>query len=176
MKAIAFLPKLDYNTTGSINRHWGFGKLSLEQKPLVLLVDDAEEICSLVQAILRHDYEVDTCNDGGAAIERLTTRRYSVLLLDLRMPGVDGFTVLEHLRDHQPEMLGRVLVVTANLRPRDLSRARGFGVHGVIAKPFDVDQFREAVRGCAAEGSSTSLHSMLIPPALLIMLADLFQH
>ncbi len=145
------------------------------EKPLVLLADDNEATCTLITALLQRDFEVDTANDGHEAIEKLKRRQYAALLLDLLMPLVDGYGVLDHLQSNNPGMLSRVLVVTAAVSPREMRRVRGYPVFGVIAKPFEVDAFQAAVRHCAGIDADPSLRGPLLSGGMLLLIADLLR-
>ena len=79
-----------------------------------LVVDDDDPIrIMLAKVIERENLAVDTARDGAEAIARIDAGSYNVILLDLMMPKVDGFAVLDHLRRHHPEKLGRTIVVSA---------------------------------------------------------------
>ena len=152
--------------------------MSRVEKPHVLLADDNEATCILITALLQREFVVEIAHDGRATIDKLTTRRYAALLLDLRMPQMDGFTVLEHLRDTQPEMLPNTLVVTAALTERDLARARSFPICELIGKPFDIDHFLTAVRRCAGvEGpEGARLGNVLVSSgSMILLIADLLR-
>jgi CheY-like chemotaxis protein len=104
----------------------------------VLIVEDDPPLRGLLQTLLRHAGErnVMTCADGAEAIALLAKRSFDVILLDLMMPGTDGLAVVEFLREHRPEQLRVVLVMTA--ATDDITeRLDPTVVHGVIAKPFD---------------------------------------
>ena len=145
------------------------------EKPLVLLADDNEATCTLITALLHRDFGVDVANDGHEAIEKLKSRRYAAILLDLLMPFADGYAVLDHLQRENPEMLGRVLVVTASVSPRQMERVRRYPVYGVIAKPFDVDSLQSAVRDCARVDDGPSSGGPMLASGMLLMLADLLR-
>ena len=145
------------------------------EKPLVLLADDNEATCTLITALLRRDFGVEVANDGREAIEKLKRRQYAVILLDLLMPVVDGYAVLDHLQRESPETLARVIVVTASLSTREMDRVRGYSVCGVLAKPFEVDALLASVRECAGLGSDPSLRGPLLAGGMLLMLADLLR-
>jgi CheY-like chemotaxis protein len=117
-------------------------------KPFVLIVDDNDATCTLVSAILHRDFLVDVAGDGAEAVEKLKTKDYSAILLDIRMPVLDGYGVLEFITANRPELLPNTLVVTAALSPRELERVHAFNVCGVIAKPFEVETLLSAVRQC----------------------------
>ncbi len=65
----------------------------------ILVVDDEEDVQVLVSRILKDaGYEVDRASDGGEAIERFRANRPDLIVLDLMMPGIDGWGVLQHLK------------------------------------------------------------------------------
>jgi len=114
----------------------------------VLVVDDDEHIRVLEAKILeKRGYRVDQAEDGAAAIARVDADGYSALVLDLQMPRVSGFDVIEHLMRNQPEMLRRTVVATAF--PRQADAAGLHDVCKVIIKPFDIDELIAAVTSCA---------------------------
>lgn len=106
----------------------------------VLIVDDDPPLRGLLRTLLRHAGErnVVTCANGAEAIELLTGRSFDVILLDLMMPGTDGLAVVEFLREHRPDQLRVVLVMTA-ATDEITGRLDPAVVHGVIPKPFDND-------------------------------------
>src|SRR5436305_7388639 len=111
--------------------------MSTVEKPFVLLIDDNEATCTLITAVLHRDFTVDVAGDGNEAIEKLRTNHYAAILLDLRMPQADGFTVLEFLEEHAPRSLRSVVIVTAALSPAEVARAKAFNVCTIVSKPFD---------------------------------------
>jgi len=150
--------------------------MSRVDKPSVLVVDDNEATCTLITALLQRDYDVQTSSQGDDAIERLRTRRYAALLLDLRMPQSDGFAVLDFLQEHQPRMLPHVLVVTASLSPAELERARAYGVCGIVTKPFDIDTLLAAVKECTSPDEGSALGPVLCSSGpVIFLLADLLR-
>jgi len=141
--------------------------------PNVLLVDDNEETCTLVKALLRREFFVETAHEGAEAIEHLRTKSYAAVLLDLRMSNIDGFGVLDHLSAERPEMIRRVIVLTASLTATDLQRVGAYPVCTLIRKPFDVDVLLSAVRRCASIGDSSL--APLISTGMLLVLARLLR-
>lgn len=141
------------------------------EKPLVLLADDNEATCTLITALLHKAFVVEIANDGHEALEKLKSRQYAVILLDLLMPGVDGYVVLDHLQRETPALLDRVIVVTASLSPRELARVRTYPIHGLLAKPFDVETLQIAVRECAGLGGESPFRGPLLAGGMLLMLA-----
>jgi putative two-component system response regulator len=149
--------------------------MSRVEKPRVLLVDDNEATCTLIAAILHRDYEIEMAGDGIEAIDKLKTKHYAAMLLDIRMPELDGYGVLDFLKETRPEMLRNVLIVTASLSEREMSRVRRYPVCGVVAKPFDVDALANAVRQCVSPGDKPFGGPFFRSSTMLLLLADLLR-
>ena len=146
--------------------------MSRVEKRCVLIVDDNEATCALMTVLLQREFVIQTAFDGNDGIEQLKTRRYAAILLDLRMPQLDGFGVLDFLREHSPEMMRRVLVVSAALAPREVERLRHYDVCGVIRKPFDVEVLLDAVKMCAGERGG-GLGVLCTSTPVILLIADL---
>lgn len=108
-----------------------------------LIVEDDAAIRRLVSKLLgRHGIDVDVVMDGRAAIEKLQQGRYSVLVLDLMVPEVNGFEVIEYMK--LAGVTTPVAVVSA-VSQQALTKLDLDVVKLVISKPFDVDEFTRAV-------------------------------
>ncbi|MBU1665439.1 MAG: response regulator [Gammaproteobacteria bacterium] len=105
----------------------------------VLVVDDDAAQLRLAQATLRAPkYQVILAVDGRQAVERLHGEDFDAVLLDRRMPGLDGHAVLRHIRDIMDEPLLPVIMVTAfGGGGDDISQALGLGATDFIRKPYD---------------------------------------
>lgn len=147
--------------------------MSNREKRLVLVADDNAETCTLISAILQRDFDVELAHDGSDALEKLRTRNYAAVLLDLRMPYTDGFGVLDDLQTTRPELLARILVVTASLSAHEQKRIRDYPIAGLIAKPFDVEHLHAAVKRCAGNGDAPL--GSLLSGSMLFLLADLLK-
>jgi CheY-like chemotaxis protein len=143
------------------------------EKPLVLLAEDNEATCTLITALLQNEYIVEVATDGYQAIEKLKTRPYSAILLDLLMPLADGYSVLEFLQNESPELLSRVMVVTASLSQKEMQRVREYKIRGIIAKPFEVDALFNAVRDCTSIATSSHMRGPFITSGMILLLAEL---
>lgn len=141
-------------------------------QPVVLIADDNEAICTLITALLQPDFVADVAHDGAEAIERLKTRQYAAIVLDVRMPNVDGYHVLDFLKDERPELLRRVIIVTASVSRRELERARSYSVCAVVSKPFDVDALVSAVRECATQGGAPQIGGTLMASSMFFLIAE----
>ena len=143
------------------------------EKPRVLLIDDNEPTCTLMTALLQKDFAVDVATDGYEAIDKLRVKTYSAIILDLLMPNLDGYGVLDYLRANNPEMLRRVLVVSAALGNRDWLRVHEYNVCAVISKPFEVETLLGAVRQCA---DPAAMRSHLLTGGMILLLAEVLKN
>jgi len=145
------------------------------EKPFVLVADDNEATCTLITALLQHEFAVDIVTDGAEALEKLKSRQYAAILLDLLMPMVDGYAVLDAIRVQRPDLLRRTLVVTASLSMRTTERLRQYDICGLVAKPFEVDALLAAVRQCAGEGSGSTVRGPLLSSGMILLLGELLR-
>lgn len=104
----------------------------------------------LIGRVLRREgFDTVEAADGADAIARLEEgRRFDAVVLDLMMPRVDGFGVVEHLIATDPRMLEKVVVTTAY--PKAAAKERLHHLCTIMTKPFDVAELVKHVRICAA--------------------------
>jgi len=86
--------------------------------------------------------------DGRTAFDQIKRENYSVILLDLMMPEVNGFGLLERLERDSPSLLPRVIVVTGASQ-RTIQNLDTAKVWGLIRKPFDIDNLVSSAIACA---------------------------
>jgi DNA-binding NtrC family response regulator len=114
----------------------------------VLIADDEDAIRTLVGRMLRRaGFDPVEAIDGQDAIEQLDANEFDAVVLDLMMPRVDGFGVVEHLIETQPQMLEKTLVVTAF--PRTAVTVRLHHLCRIVSKPFEMQDLIQLVRDCA---------------------------
>lgn len=114
-----------------------------------LIVEDDPAIRRLVEKLLaRKNVEIDVAHDGREAIEKLRNSRYSVLVLDLMVPEINGFEVIEFLK--REDLRIPVAVVSA-VSQQALTQLDLDIVKLVISKPFDVDELTKGVLALCAE-------------------------
>lgn len=118
-----------------------------------LVVEDDPAIRRLVEKILtRRHIEIDVAADGRVAMDKLQANHYSVLVLDLMVPEVNGFEVIEYLKRENRRL--PVAVVSA-VSQQALVKLDLDIVKVVISKPFDVDEFTKAILTLCAEAEET---------------------
>lgn len=114
----------------------------------VLVVDDEAAIRALVARIIeRAGFPVDVAASGLEAIEKIDARPYAVLVVDLMMPQVDGYAVIDHVRSiDAPRPV--IIVITAG-DSAAIRRLDGAMVHSVIRKPFDIEVLSDLIAAAA---------------------------
>ncbi len=119
----------------------------------ILVVEDDPAIRRLVKMVLvREGYEVDIAADGVEAVLKLGIKEYDVIILDLMMPNLDGFSFMSTLAANDPDRLRNVIVTSAASPSVIRDRMKG-APFDVLPKPFDIQQLVDLVRQCiAAQG------------------------
>ena len=127
---------------------------SPERRYRALVVEDDPAIRRLVEKLLsRHQILIDTARDGREAVDKLQTERYSVLVLDLMVPELNGFEVIEFVKKQNLRL--PVAVVSA-VSQQALTQLDLDIVKLVISKPFDVDEFTKSVLALCAESEGSA--------------------
>jgi two-component system KDP operon response regulator KdpE len=107
----------------------------MKNKKKILLVDDERAILKVIGIKLRiSGYDVVTAPGGEEALGLVKTESPDIMLLDVIMPGIDGFRVLEKLRT-----FSEMPVIVFSARPDNAQKAMSLGANDFLAKPFDVD-------------------------------------
>lgn len=110
----------------------------------LLVVDDDTELCSLVTRYLEAEgFQVDSVNDGQVGIERALSGDYSLVVLDVMLPGVNGFDVLRRIRAESP-----IPVIMLSARAEDVERIVGLeiGADDYLGKPFNPHELVARIR------------------------------
>lgn len=128
----------------------------MNPKPRVLVVDDEPAIRALVAKIVeRAGHPVDSARDGAEAIEKLEAQHYAVVVLDLMMPIVDGYGLIEHLK-RRGGPRPAIIVVSAG-DSAALRQLDGSVVHSIIRKPFDIDVLGDLITAAAQSSVQTDV-------------------
>jgi DNA-binding NtrC family response regulator len=111
----------------------------MKAKASVLVVDDEEIVRDSLASWLEEDgYRVDTAPDGPSALAKLAERAYAILLVDLKMPGMDGLEVLAKARPMQPD--ASVIIMTAYATVDTAVQAMKQGAYDYLVKPFEPEE------------------------------------
>ena len=110
-----------------------------KERTRVLVVDDEEIVRESLSGWLAKDgYTLDTAPDGPTALDKLRRERWSILLVDLKMPGMDGLQVLEIVKRLQPDVA--VVIMTAYATVETAVEAMKMGAYDYLVKPFDPEE------------------------------------
>ena len=130
-------------TSDSSSNDGGSPLQSNNSRPRVLVVDDEPSIRDLLSKMLALvDYHVDVASDGQSALEHMRLGRYDLLITDLRMPGMDGISVIHAARRLQADL--PVIIITGFSTEASAIEAANLGVAGYLTKPFRVPKVLEA--------------------------------
>lgn len=119
----------------SNNKHEIRGKQFMNR---ILIIDDDKELCALIKrSVLQESIEADCCYSGKSGLERLKESEYQLVILDVMMPGLDGFETLEQIRK---EHSLPILMFTS--KNDSASKVRGLraGADDYLTKPFDMEE------------------------------------
>ncbi len=115
----------------------------------VLVVDDERDICRMISNILKEEgYKVDKAYDGEQAIRKVKARGYNLMLLDYKLPDIDGIDVLKEIRRIKPSL--KVIMISAYGSPSIKSMAKKLGAYRFLDKPFDLNRLVKIVRDALA--------------------------
>ncbi len=125
------------------------GKLKMSDKAKILYIEDNAANLDLVQRVLHSTgrYEVISAMDGETGLSMIIDQRPSLVLVDLDIPGVNGFEVLRQIKQSSDPDIARipVAIVTANVVTHERERALDEGCAAFIEKPFDIRDFRDEI-------------------------------
>jgi len=110
----------------------------------ILIVDDEKNIrLTLSQALETLGAEIETASNGEEALAKLKEKEFALILLDIRMPGMDGMEVLHRVREIRPDI--RIIMITAYGTIESAVEAIKLGAVDFLQKPFDPEEIRELV-------------------------------
>jgi excisionase family DNA binding protein len=119
-------------------------------RPRILVVDDEASIRDLLAKTLAlAEYEVDVAPDGRSALERMRLYPYDLLIADLKMPGMDGLTVIREAKRYKADL--PVIIITGFSSESSAIEAVNLGVAGYLTKPFRVPQVLAAAAKALGE-------------------------
>lgn len=119
-------------------------------KGKILIVDDQFGIRMLLQELFqREGYQTFQAADGKKALEIVTTHDPDIVLLDMKIPGMDGLEILKHIKANDSDC--KVLVMTAYGELGMIQEAMDMGAIAYVAKPFDIMELRDQINRLLTE-------------------------
>ena len=124
----------------------------MKDKHTVLVVDDEEAVLHTLRAELAEaGFDVETANDGDKAIEVLRQKNFELVLLDVRMPTLNGIEVLKFISQNFPTT--KVIMVTALDDAKTALAAKQYGAYNFVAKPYDLDDLLIIIQNALGDSS-----------------------
>ena len=116
------------------------------QKPTILAVDDSKVMQEMIKASIGKDYNILVANNGGEALSLMYKHPIAILLLDVSMPDIDGFSLCRTLRSLPQFYKLPIIMLTSRDKVFDKVQGRLAGATEYLTKPFDAKNLREACR------------------------------
>ncbi|MBF0311121.1 MAG: PAS domain S-box protein, partial [Magnetococcales bacterium] len=137
----------DDESAGRLVEEEGLGWSGRTYERTLLYIEDTPANIKLVEHLLRRraDIRLKSAPDARIGLELARVQRPDVILLDINLPGMDGYEVLRRLRQHPELSTCPVLAVSANALPADIERGLAAGFRRYLTKPLNVGQFMEAL-------------------------------
>ena len=111
----------------------------MNSKPRLLIIEDEAPILTgLVDVFLYHGYEVETASDGEMGLEKALTGKHDLILLDVMLPGRDGFSVCDEIRSRDRSR--PIIMLTAKNSDEDIVEGLRLGADDYVSKPFSVHE------------------------------------
>lgn len=111
----------------------------------LLIVEDEIDILTALQRGLKSEgYAIDISSDGDEALELLSFNSYDLVVLDINLPGIDGFSILQKLREKDDDT--RVIIISANREIEDRIKGLDLGANDYLVKPFDFLELKARIR------------------------------
>jgi len=124
--------------------------MSQNAKLNVLIVDDEPIVHLTISTFLEHlDHHAHSAHDGKEAIQKIENETFDLVLLDIRMPGMDGFGVLEKVQPLIPPL--RIVVMTGHGDPAMSEKAKSLGAYQFVLKPLSLAGLQEMIKEIIAE-------------------------
>jgi two-component system response regulator FlrC len=125
-----------------------------KSKAPILIVEDEESMREALRDWLTEGgYEVETAKDGEEGLRIISDHDVALVLLDLRLPGKDGISVLKEAKALRPKL--KVIIITAYPSPQTKAAALEEGVVDYVPKPFDMNDLEKIIRGTLVPGADT---------------------
>ncbi len=115
----------------------------------ILVVDDDKSVSMGVRITLEDKYDVATVDSASDAFNHMATDKVDLVLLDIRMPVMNGIEALKKMRKRHPEII--VIMLTAYPTEDNIQKSWASGAQGFLSKPFELDELRDYVDKALSE-------------------------
>ncbi len=116
----------------------------MPEKKKILIIDDDEDICYLVKDLLSNEFEIETALNGTEGVSRLKQKPFDLVLLDIIMPGMNGYEVLNQIRKE----IGNIQIIFLSAKDSTADMIIGFkkGAARYITKPIDTEELVHEIK------------------------------
>jgi len=126
-------------------------RVEVEKRSTILIVDDDEALADVLSRRLRQqEFDPITANSGQAGLAKARSERPALIILDLRLPDIDGLAICEQLADEPTTCEIPVIILSGMEKPDILRQCRAAGCHYFVRKPYDPNALliliRQAIR------------------------------
>jgi CheY-like chemotaxis protein len=131
--------------------------------PHILVIEDNRNDQYVLKHLLsKFDYQADIVSSGEAAVEAIKKQKYAVILLDLGLPGIDGYECLRQIRGVELDSSSQtpVIAITACVDETHQENTESFGLSGYIVKPFEPEDLRKMLLRHAYEPRRPNLKTL----------------
>lgn len=130
-------------------------------RPHVLLVEDEISVARGLKMVMDGEgYDVDVADSGRVALNKFRTKKFDLMVTDLRLPDIDGMEVIEQVRESRPDT--KVVIITGYPSVATAVKAVKLGISDYLRKPFTDDEFMEAVDTAMKDAPKASLEKLIV--------------
>ena len=127
----------------------------MEKQESILIVEDEEAIrTGLVDVFVYHGYKVDYAEDGQKGLDKALSGQYSLIILDVMLPGINGFDICKKIRGLDKQQ--PIIMLTAKTSDEDIIQGLSLGADDYVAKPFSVAQLVLRVQAVLRRSNNNS--------------------
>lgn len=123
--------------------------MKVEKRKILLVEDEAVLREALQDWLVADGYDVEVVESGEEALDKIKREEFGVIVLDLRLPGIDGLRVFEEAKDVKPEIKG--VIITAYPSEETLTKAKDIGLLDYLPKPFNIEDLEKIIGGALEE-------------------------
>jgi len=123
---------------------------------LLLVEDNVLNQKLIFLTLSKYGFNIDVANNGKEALDKLDSRSYDIILMDLMMPVMDGLEATRSIRDRERNRADKNIIIglTANTYDADRDKCLSEGMDEYMAKPFDIEKFQEIISSFGFEMTS----------------------
>jgi DNA-binding NtrC family response regulator len=120
----------------------------MEQLKILLVDDEHDFVATLAERLTLRGFHVEAISSGADALQRVRENGFSILILDVKMPGIGGLQLLSQIKATHPDL--PIILLTGHGSVADAEKGMGEGAFDYLMKPVDIDELTEKIGSAAA--------------------------